>query len=61
MYKNEVFDSLREKITYKEDDSFNFTTPEEVAEGIYFLTQNKSANGCILVLDRGQHLRRHIV
>lgn len=57
MYETEIFEKLKEKITYGND----FIPPEDVAHGIYFLTQNKSANGCILVLDRGQSSGKHIV
>ena len=58
MYKNsDVFKELKEKITYGND----FIPPEDIADGIYFLTQNKSANGCKLILDRGQSAGKHIV
>ena len=56
MYNNNVFERLKERISVKD-----FGKPEDVAEGIYFLTQNSYANGTELVIDGGANAGKHIV
>lgn len=56
MYNDGVFKELKDKLTVED-----FGKPEDIAEGIYFLTQNRYANGTELILDGGAKAGKHVV